>query len=154
MPTTSLLSLTYFFTEDMRRRQRQGAIERYREGRVRREKASCLSQVMQGPTLEAVKNMLSFLCDFPSGILGKSWTRRMSCRSCGQMLCLQRCGTGWLLPSLSRPGPKADEQRRNPSSEVLSMQCRLGSLWKGESWAPSVFLCLCLCPSFSATLDS
>uniref|UniRef100_A0A8C9DNV4 Phosphodiesterase 1B n=1 Tax=Prolemur simus TaxID=1328070 RepID=A0A8C9DNV4_PROSS len=90
------------------------------------------------------KNLLSFLCDCPSGVSGISWTRRMSCRSCGQTLCLRRCGTGWPPPSPSRPGPKAAEQRRSPSSGASCMLCRLGSLWNGCSgertplWAPPI----------------
>lgn len=79
------------------------------------------------------KHLQSFLCDSPSGASGKSWTRRMSCRSCGLTRCLRRCGTGWPPPSPSRPGPKAAERKRSPSSGALCTQCRLASSWSGEA---------------------
>lgn len=88
------------------------------------------------------KHLLSFFCDSPSGASGKSWTRRTSCRSCGQMPCLRRCGTGWPPPSPSRPGPKAAAQRRSPSSGALCTRCRLGSSWNGEACPRSASLCL------------
>lgn len=56
----------------------------------------------------------------------------MSFGNFGQMLCLQRCGTGWPPPSPSRPEPKVAGQKRNPSSEASCMLCRLGSSWSGE----------------------
>ncbi|KAF6340130.1 phosphodiesterase 1B [Rhinolophus ferrumequinum] len=90
------------------------------------------------------KHLLSFLYDAPSGASGKSWTRKTSCRSSGQMLCLRRCGTGWPPPSPSRPGPKAAEPRRSRSSAASCTPCRLGSSWSGCSgertplWAPPI----------------
>lgn len=86
-----------------------------------------------GPGSRLWKQRLSLLCDFPSGASDKSWTRRTSYRSCGPTRCLQRCGTGWPPPSPSRPGPKAAERRRSPSSGASSTQCRLGSSWNGEA---------------------
>lgn len=87
-----------------------------------------------GPRVSRLwKRLQPFLCDSHSGASGKSWTRRMSCRSCGLMRCLQRCGTGWPPPSPSRPGPKAAERKRSPSSGASCTRCRLASLWSGEA---------------------
>lgn len=89
---------------------------------------------MAGPRVSRLwKRLQPFLCDSRSGASGKSWTRRMSCRSCGLMRCLQRCGTGWPPPSPSRPGPKAAERKRSPSSGASCTRCRLASLWSGEA---------------------
>lgn len=57
------------------------------------------------------------------------------------MLYLPRYGTGWPLPSPSRPGPKADGQKRSPSSAALCTLCRLGSSWNGKSHPCLAFLC-------------
>lgn len=76
----------------------------------------------------------------------------MSCRSCGLTRCLRRCGTGWPPPSPSRPGPKAAEQRRSPSSGASCTRCRLGSSWNGEAHPRPASFYPWLCPSFPATL--
>lgn len=86
---------------------------------------------MAGIGLLVWKPLLSFLCNVPL-VPGKFWILRTSFGNFGQMLCLQRCGTGWPPPSPSRPEPKVAGQKRSPSFEALCMLCRLGSSWSGE----------------------
>lgn len=96
--------------------------------------------------------MLSFLCNVPL-VPGKFWILRMSFGNFGQMLCLQRCGTGWPLPSPSRPEPKVAGQKRSPSSEASCMLCRPGSSWSGEVCQYSAFP-ISVMPSVPASLIS
>ena len=65
-------------------------------------------------------------------LLGVYWTQKMSSVTSSPTLCPQRSGTGWLLPSRGKWGWCWKGQRKNPGSGVLSMQYKLGYLWKGK----------------------
>lgn len=65
-------------------------------------------------------------------LLGVYWTQKMNSVISSLTLCPQKSVTGWLLPSHGKWGWCLKGLRKNPGSGVLSMQCKLGYLWKGE----------------------
>lgn len=65
-------------------------------------------------------------------LLGVYWTQKMNSVISSLTLCPQRSVTGWLLPSHGKWGWCSKGLRKSPGSGVLSMQCKLGYLWKGK----------------------